>query len=535
LIEEQIIPQLFENKPNGAVIRVWSAGCSTGEEAYSLAILLQERIDILKMNYVVQVFATDIDNSAIELARAGNYPASISSDVSEKRLNSFFTLNTEGTVYTIKKHIRNLLVFSEHSIISDPPFSKMDLISCRNVMIYMEEQLQKEIIPKLHYALNSKGFLFLGTSESTGNQSELFITFDNKLKIYQRSQYTDRHIDFSRSSFNKTPSSKHIIDQKRPSSRLLDNKITIRNFAEQSILKKIAPVSVLVNDEGDIYYTHGRTGMYLELKTGESDTNNIIQMARLGLQTQLIKLLKKASREKMTLNLKGLQVKTNGNYTTTNLTILPVRIPVDILQKEKLKIAENNYLYLIIFEDTFQDDSKQVKQPKLRRNLIKSDSNLKYLNKNKTIETLKEEIRAKEEALIINSNEMETFNEELKSANEEMQSINEELQSTNEELETSKEELQSVNEELSTVNSELQNKVDDLTNISNDMNNLMASTGIATIFIDKNIKIMRFTPAAKKIIPLIEADIGRPLADISLNLTGSLEFEIYLYFGACNL
>ncbi len=507
-LEARIIPKLFENKPAGAVIRIWSTGCSTGEEAYSLAILMQERIEALKQSYSVQVFATDIDSRAIATARTGLYPASIAADLTEERLARFFTPESDGSAYRIHKGIRDMLVFSEQDLIKDPPFSKLDLICCRNLMIYLGSSLQKKLIPLFHYALKPGGMLFLGTSEGIGEFDDLFNTLDRKAKIYQRKE--DFHSTQRTALSRFLPSIALDAALSRNTGRSsLPVKLPLRELTEQALLQQVAPASVLVNDQGDILYLHGRTGMYLEPAPGEAGINNILKMAREGLRLDLTTALHKAVIGNEVVRCLGLRVKTNGHYTLTNLTIRPVPHGADNITDAAL--------YLVILEDTPGVSDHSPVEPTLA---VGGEIELDKLTAAARISALEEELRAKEEYLQTTHEELETSNEELKSSNEEMQSVNEELQSTNEELETSKEELQSVNEELTTVNSELQTKVMDLSRANNDMNNLLAGTGIGTVFVDHELRILRFTPAAKVIINLIKSDLGRPVDHITSNLVG---------------
>jgi two-component system CheB/CheR fusion protein len=537
-LEERVIPKLFANKPAGTVLRVWSPGCSTGEEAYSIAILLQERLEALRQSYKVQVFATDIDSQAIVTARAGLYPASITADISPERLARFFAAEPGGSNYRIHKGIRDLLVFSEQSVIKDPPFSKLDLISCRNLLIYMSGDLQKKIIPLFHYALNPGGTLFLGTSETVGEFGDLFSTLDRKLKLYQRKEdiYSAQRAPLGRFLTPLTA-----IDVALPRAALLRHgaggqagktahsassgqafpgKLPLRELTEQALLQQVVPAGALVNGQGNILYLHGRTGMYLEPAPGEAGVNNILKMAREGLGRALTTTLHKAAGTKEIVRHPGVRVKTNGDFTPVNLTICPVTAGPAATPEAPL--------YLVILEEAPTEPEVRGRRSEVRgrRSEVGGKASdvdapgATTLDADARIVALKQELRAKEESLQTANEELETSNEELKSSNEEMQSVNEELQSTNEELETSKEELQSVNEELATVNTELQTKLADLSRANNDMNNLLAGTGIATVFVDHQLRILRFTPAATRIINLILSDVGRPVGHIVSNLIG---------------
>lgn len=512
VLEKQVIPQLFDAKPAGAVIRVWSTGCSTGEEAYSIAILLQERLDLLRQSYKVQLFATDIDSRAIASARAGMYPASIAGDMTPARLARFFTAESDGSAYRVRKGLRDMLVFSEHDMIKDPPFSKLDLISCRNVLIYMGTNLQKKLIALFHYALVPGGTLFLGTSETVGELGSLFTVLDRKAKVYQSKE------DFQgpkRAALGRFLS--HVppaivsngVRAVVTGPAALPRKPSLRELTEQALLQQVSPAGALVNGQGDILYLHGRTGMFLEPTAGDAGINNILKMSREGLQRDLTIALHKAAATKERVRTPGLRVRTNGHFTLVNLTVCPL--------PQGVAAALQSPLFLVILEEAPALETHagpQARQPLLTSKEALGD------DVSAQMEELHEELRAQGEHLHAVNEELETSNEELKSSNEEMQSVNEELQSTNEELETSKEELQSINEELATVNTELQTKVTDLSQANNDMNNLLAGTGIGTVFVDHDLRILRFTPAATPIINLILSDVGRPIAHIASNLVG---------------
>ena len=509
VLESLVIPKLFEGKPPGAVIRAWSTGCSTGEEAYSLAILLHGQSEKLKQTHKLQIFASDIDSRAIAVARAGVYPASIAVNISPERLARFFTAEPDGSAYRIHKNIRDLLVFSEHDVIKDPPFSKLDLICCRNLLIYFDSELQKKLIPLFHYALQPRGMLFLGTSETLGELGHLFTVMDRKSKVYQRNE------DFQgsrRTALDRflPPQMLKDADQARHTGKMPHPlKLSLRELTEQSLLQQLAPVAALVNGQGDMLYLHGRAGMFLEPAPGDAGINNILKMAREGLRRDLTTALHKATGTKERIQCLGLRVKTNGHYSLVNLSVSPVLAGS--------AGALESPLFLVTLEVApapHFPPSAVVTSP------VGTRAGSHPGNIDAEIAELNEELQAKEEYLHAANEELETANEELKSSNEEMQSVNEELQSTNEELETSKEEMQSINEELATVNTELQTKVTDLSRANNDMNNLLAGTGIGTIFVDFNLRILRFTPAAMRIINLILSDVGRPVGHIVSNLVG---------------
>ena len=507
-LEEQVIPQLFAGRGADAAIRVWAPGCSTGEEAYSLAILLAERQEALKQSFKVQVFATDIDSQAIATARAGLYPVSIAADLTPERLARFFAAEPGDGAYRIHKSIRDMLVFSEQNMIKDPPFSKLDLISCRNLLIYLDGELQKKLIPLFHYALNPGGYLFLGTSETVSEFSDLFVTLERKHKIFQRKEDL---LGARRAGLGRFLPPMPAIDAALPrdaGKTAAGKKLPLRELTERALLQQLVQAGALVNAQGDILYLHGRTGMYLEPAPGESGPNNILKMARAGLRRDLTTALHKAVTTGEIVGCPGVRVKTNGDFCTVNLIVRPVAA-----EPGRGVAAPEPALYLVILEQAQEPVNREPAGEPSAEEPVSVEAGTR-------IAELKRELQAKEEYLQTSNEELETSNEELKSSNEEMQSVNEELQSTNEELETSKEELQSVNEELATVNAELQTKVADLSRANNDMNNLLAGTGIATVFVDHRLRILRFTPAAVKIINLIQSDIGRPVGHIVSNLPG---------------
>ena len=526
VLAQRVIPKLFENKPSRAAVRVWSTGCSTGEEGYSIAILLYEHMETLKQNYQLQVFATDIDSRAIAFARAGIFPASISNDITPERLARFFAIEPDGASYRINKAIREMLIFSEHNIIKNPPFSKLDLITCRNLLIYLSSDLQKKLITLFHYALNPGGMLFLGTSETVGDAGDQFTALDRKSKLYQRSENFRGAARVALERLLPSAGQTSVAAQSGAAPQVLSKrKQSLQELTEQALLQQVALAAALVNNYGDILYLHGRTGMFLEPSSGEAGVNNILKMAREGLRGELTICLHKAAASGERVRAVGLRVKTNGHFTLVNVSICRVAAAPNSPLHASPKPTPNPTaapleapLYLVILEE-----AQVGVQPKRQGQLPDTKhAKLHWSGKDISgqIAELHEELQAKDEFLHAANEELETSNEELKSSNEEMQSVNEELQSTNEELETSKEELQSINEELTTVNTELQSKVSDLSRVNNDMNNLLAGTGIGTVFVDYALRILRFTPAATQMINLIASDIGRPVGHIMSNMIG---------------
>jgi two-component system CheB/CheR fusion protein len=504
-LEERVIPKLFEASPSGSSLRVWSAGCSTGEEAYSLAILLAERMEALKQNNAVQVFATDIDSQAIATARAGLYPANIVADISKERLERYFTVEPGGGGYRVRKSIRDLILFSTQNALADPPFAKLDLVSCRNLMIYFSGDLQKTLLTFFHYALNPGGMLFLGTSETVGESDALFTAVDRKAKLYRRT-------DTLRSPLPILPGRHRVLPERAlgaPGPAVaFPVKLSLRGITEQALLQKATPSGALVNAAGDILYLHGRTGMYLEPATGEVGHYNILKMAREGLRRDLATALHKATVTKAAVIFPGLRVRTNGHFTGVNLSVHPVASG----EADLSTAAPDGVLYLVVLEEE--------PDPLPAAGGLAPSGGAESVDVDARIVALEQELHSQTESLQSANEELESSTEELKSSNEEMQSVNEELQSTNEELETSKEELQSVNEELLTVNTEMQNKVEELSRATNDLSNLLSGTGIGTVFVDHQLRIMRFTPTASAIINLIPSDLGRPVTHVVSNLVG---------------
>ena len=485
-LERQGIRKVLQHKKDNELLRCWVVGCATGEEAYSLAILLAEAVEEFNKPIEVQIFASDIDEAAIETARKGIYPESIAADVSQERLNRFF-INEQGA-YRVTQQIRDMVVFSLQSIIKDPPFSKMDLVSCRNLLIYLDAKLQKKILPLLHYAINPQGVLFLGASETTGEFADLFEPLDGKWKLYQRKQGNScAFIDYAAGRAQNDQGGSPP-DETPPTRRRID----LQALAEKTVLDRYAPAAVLINDRYEILHFVGRTEKYLVPPTGKPSFN-LLNMARADLKVELATALHRARSQKKSINRKGIRIRSNGAFCMVDLSISPFadhKLPAGLL--------------LVIFEDKPPDYTTDDEPPKAAPG---KSSGLKARQ-------LEQELRSTREYLQATIEELETSNEELQATNEELQSVNEELQSTNEELETSKEELQATNEELNTVNTELQNKVSELSKTSDDLNNLLATTDIATIFLDTRLCIKRYTPTAARIIKLIPTDIDRPLNDL---------------------
>ena len=492
ILEEQIMPALLKNRPRDAAIRIWSVGCSTGEEAYSLAILLSEAMEKIKHHLNIQIFASDIDPEAIDRARSGVYPNSIAADVSEERLRQYFI--KEDNTFQVKKQVREMIVFAVHNLAKDPPFSKIDLLSCRNLLIYMDGELQKKVLPLCHYALNPQGILFLGPSESIGEFTNLFQSVSRKWKVFSRKEFfTEKALDYPGMPFYHGPRLEAVDEKSHPVA------LDLHQMAERMILDHFSPAGALVNDKYEIINFMGKTDKYLETPTGKASFN-ILKMAREGLKAKLGTALHNAARQKKATTYEALRIQYNGGFRIIDLTVSP-------LTETNLK---ENFM-LVMFEDK---TPPQKPDSKKRTKISKDDADPRVVS-------LEEELQSTKEHLQTTIEELETSNEELKSTNEELQSVNEEMQSTNEELETSKEELQSTNEELITVNTELQNKVDELSEANNDINNLLAATDIGTIFLDTQLCIKRYTPAMTKIFNLISTDVDRPIGDITAKIDHS--------------
>ena len=487
-LAELVVPRLFEGKSEKDIVRVWVPGCATGEEAYTLAILLCEHMGTLAAAPKLQIFATDIDDDALAVARAGRYPASLVSTVSPERLQRFF-VEQDGT-YAVSKQIRDLCIFSPHSVIRDPPFSRMDLISCRNLLIYLDATMQARVIPVFHYALRPGGFLLLGGSESVLQFPDLFQPVHKKHRIFVR-----RDLAIPRTEIpllvGGMRSASAAGTAGRPNAG--PHPLSVLRAAELRVLERFAPAHVVVNREGEIVHYSARTGRYLEQPPGQP-TRELLAQARRGLRPDLRIAFKEAVRDRRTVRRDNVRFENGDGAGGVELLVEP------------LGEAEGNPLFLVVFID---------KTPARADAAAMAEASQDH---DAVIEQLEAELREARERLQSMSEEYDTSVEELRSANEEMVSINEELQSTNEELETSKEELQSVNEELHTVNNELRIKIDQLDHANNDLHNLFKSTRIATIFLDRDLVVRSFTPASAEIFHLIASDRGRPLTDLMSRL-----------------
>jgi two-component system CheB/CheR fusion protein len=493
-LNDQVISEIMAGKETGATIRVWVPGCASGEEAISLAILLAEARERLGKAVTIQVFATDIDSEAIARARQTEYPENIDANISPERLKLFFT--KKDNAYKVKQEIRDMVVFAVQNLISDPPFSKLDLISCRNVLIYLGLELQKKVIPLFHFVLNHEGHLFLGSSESVGGFADLFRPLDTKWKIYRRKdlglgQRTDYPPRLALEGQLAAPRLTRRPGQPEP---------PVQDVLRKIILDRFAPPCVLINDNYDILHFQGATDRFLTPPVGEP-SYNLLRMAREGLRPKLAPLLRQAVKEKTAVTFTGLHLSHPEGLQTVDLTVQP------------LETAMGPNLFLVVFEDRTPPPAISGKKPRKRLAADENDDRLQSLEQE--LQASKEANQANIEELAAANEELEAANEELRSTSEEIQSANEELQSTNEEMETSKEELQSTNEELMTVNAELQNKVEELTAINNDIDNLLAGTEVGTIFLDSHLSVKRFTPFVTRLFNLIPKDLDRSLTHIT--------------------
>jgi two-component system CheB/CheR fusion protein len=484
-LEREVIPALFEGKGPDDTVRVWVPGCSTGEEAYSIAILLREHMSKAQTAPKLQIFASDIDEQSLQIARIGRFPSTISKDVPPARLERYF-VREDGT-YRIASDLREICLFSAHNVLRDAPFSKLDLIACRNLLIYLTPDLQNRLIPLFHYALNDSGYLFLGTSENVARHSRLFATVDKAHRIFRRRAQIERRLpefpltapEGARRKLEAQP--RATIDQE-----------PLQTLAERQLLDRYAPAYVVINSDGELLHGSARTGKYLELAPG-APRMDIFSMARPGLRPDLRAGVHKAVSTGQAAVQKNVTVGTNGGRQTIDLVVQPIRPG-----------AAQDALYMVIFQDIGGI------RPVSEIETIDSAEELENAN----LRQLEMELRATRERLQTTTEELESSNEELKSANEELSSMNEELQSANEELETSKEELQSINEELQTVNSELNARVEELSRANSDIANLLESTQIATVFLDRSLAVKSFTPAAKDVFRLVESDTGRPITHV---------------------
>jgi len=481
-LKAEVLPALLKDRPPSQALRVWIPACATGEEAYSLAIVFKEALEQLRpaRGRTLQIFATDLDKDAIEKARAGLFPANIAADVSPERLSQFFVKTERG--YQVSKPIREMVIFALQNLIMDPPFTRLDMVSCRNLLIYLTPELQKRILPLFHYSLNPGGVLLLGSAESNGGFSSLFAPLAGKTQLYRRleSGLRAKPVEFSAA---------FLAVRKNVLPLALPPAASLQSQAEQLLLQRYSPAAVLVNDKGDIIFINGRTGKYLEPAAGKANLN-LFAMAREGLRYELSDAFRKALRQKDAVVHKSVKVATDAGVRAVDLTVQAITEP------ETLR-----GLVMIVFTDVAA--RPETKGPADGR----SAGSARVAALKRDFDHVRQELQYARE-------QMQNCQEEAKSANEEMQSANEEMQSTNEELTTSTEEMQSMNEELQTLSAELQHKVEDLSRLNNDQRNLLDSTEIATLFLDAALRVRLFTVGVNKIFKLIPGDVGRPITDI---------------------
>jgi two-component system, chemotaxis family, CheB/CheR fusion protein len=516
-LKTQVYPAIVKDKGNQGTIRMWAPGCSTGEETYSLAMTLLEFLGDRASSFQVQIFGTDLNEKGIQKARAGIYRESIAEEISPERMARFFVKVDEG--YRVNKAVRDMCVFARQNLASDPPFSQMNVVACRNLLIYIQPVLQKKIIPILHYALKPSGFLVLGGSESVSAFPDLFSTVDKKHKIYSKKAITSRlHYDFAQSHY-PLQSPLRVSGNALKFQSADKEELDVQAEADRVVLREHAPVGVLINSEMEVVQFRGQTTPYLAPPPGKPSLN-VLKLARNGLAIELRSLITAAMKKGGTARKDGIPFDDNGHKRILNLSVAALG------DKQPTEKGERNrHFFLILFDDVMPPAPSAVE----------ATSKLKVKGRNQSDQEagrLKQELASTRDALRSAIESEDSLKEEFQSANEEILSANEELQSTNEELETSKEELQSANEELNTLNAELRNKNNELHDLSNDILNLLNSTRIPVVMLDLRLCIRRITPVATKLFKVVPTDIGRPFADIKLNIEESditshdLELEI---------
>lgn len=488
-LAEEALPKLIEQNRTGEDLRAWVVGCSTGEEAYSLAMVLTEALEQVqrKEDVSFQIFASDLSLEAITIARAGRYPEAIEGQVTGQRLDRFFTKTESG--YQVSQAIRDKVLFAQHDVILDPPFTKLDVIACRNLLIYFDPMLQRRLLPLFHYSLRERGLLMLGNSETVGRLSHLFEPLKQKLRIYRRL----KHDSISGSSFllkSFPPLSTLSKEQPLPAPTVSSSgSENLQSAADHLLLQVYSPAAAVLNRDADIVYISGRTGKYLEPAAGKANWN-IHAMAREGLRTPLYSALKQSALQSEPVELNSVAVETGAGVQQVDVTVQALSEPPTL-----------KGMTMVVFRDT--PAARQPRRSK-RASARAPDQSQEILRYQQAIEQLSEEARLSRE--------------ELQASNEELQSTNEELQSANEELTSSKEEMQSMNEELQTINAELQAKLDDLALAQSDMQNVLNSIEIAILFLDQNLDVRRYTARASKIISLRKSDVGRPLRELTTKL-----------------
>jgi len=492
-LKAEIFPALVAQRPDGGILRAWVPACSTGEEAYSLAMVFREALEQAAPGARVslQIFATDLDKDAINKARVGYYPANIATDVSATRLRRFFT--EEGAGFKVAKEIREMVIFAPQNLVMEPPFTRLDVLSCRNLLIYLELELQKRLIPLFHYSLNPGGVLVLGSAESVGGATDLFEPLPGKTRIYRRAGANPRvdQIDFPAGLVRATTSVPAALPALTRPLPAVPNLQAIAN----RLLEHYAPAAVLTTSQGDILFFSGKTGAYLEPPAGKANLN-LFAMARPTLNVALNEAFHKAVRQNHEVTLKAVPAGIGRGAPVVDIRVQPVT-----------EAGSGRGLVLVVFENPTTPVA-----PKARGRARQSSATDVQLT------GLARELQHARQELQNTREEMQASQEELKSANEELQSTNEELQSTNEELTTSKEEMQSMNEEMQTTNHELRSKVEELGRASDDLSNMLNSSDIATLFLDTELRVRRFTSQTARLIKLIPGDTGRLITDLASEL-----------------
>lgn len=486
VLATQVIGPLVRGKEPDAPIRVWCPGCATGEEPYSLGILLLEQLATAQKSCPIQIFATDVDDDSLDVARQAVYPESIATDVSPERLARFFTRVSESS-YQVSKQLRETVIFARQNLISDTPFSKLDLVVCRNLLIYLEPEVQTKVLGLLHFALNEAGWLFLGSSETIGRNADLFEAISSKWRIYRRiGPSRPNNVQFPVAQSEPHQAKEMAPPGKPPAPPKLPE------LAQNFLLRRFSLACVVINRNYEVLHFAGPTEDYL-IQPGGSPTHNLLALARPGLESKLRVVVQRAIRENAAQSIKDVMMRHGNLSRRVNLDVEPLALS-----------KQTEGLLLVAFQEQPSPAGETLSETKVRTQTAESD----------LMRQLEQELETTREDLQSTIEELESSNEELKASNEEIMSMNEELQSANEEMETSKEELQSLNEELSTVNNQLQDKVQDLESANNDITNLFNCTNAATVFLDTSLRIRRFTPAATSLFKLIAGDVGRPIGDI---------------------
>jgi two-component system, chemotaxis family, CheB/CheR fusion protein len=522
-LKTKVFPLINQNRTPDSPIRIWVAGCSTGQEAYSIAICLLEFLSNQIINTTIQIFATDINEAVIETARIGIYKPSLVTEVSPERLQRFF-VQVEGG-YQISKSVRELCIFAKQNLITDPPFSQLDLITCRNVLIYLGNPVQKKLLPVFHYGLKPTGFLMLGTSETVGEFSDLFTLADRKSKIYTRKMAPVRlGIDLIASNYPLRLNS-----PQSSASENAWNELEMQTLADQIVLNNYAPVGVVINNDLEILQFRGKTSSYLQPPPGRPSFN-LLKMAKEELRLELRTAIYQAKQRQTPVKKESIEMMENGHLRLVRVDVVPF----------KSRSGEERYFLVMFTEMPSPTTTSSQRNSDCAERSAKGDRNIKSARGNQAaaeeVNILKQELATTKEYLQSIIEEQQANNQNLRAANEEILSSNEELQSTNEELETAKEEIQATNEELNTINDELQRRNLESTQVSNDLQNLLSNINIPILMLGGDLRIRRFTPAAERIFNLISTDVGRPISDINHNLDiFDLEPQILEVIGNLNL